>query len=233
MGEVEPFSSPDGHKFFASERPAGVHVGLNSLSPEILAGKRLVVFGCGYVGTAVALEAQARGLAVTALTRNTASAVVLREQGMETVVADLADESWHEQVPATPDFALNCVSGGGGGLDDYQRSYVRGMESIVRWAEAAGSVGTLVYTSSTSVYPQGGGGRIDESAPTEEAGERGQVLLAAERALSRAQGVANRWFILRLAGIYGPGRHYLLDPSAPRSGLQSWRRPARRTKSTT
>ena len=46
-------------------------------------GKRLVVFGCGYVGGAVAREARERGMRVTALTRNAAKAIPLREAGIE------------------------------------------------------------------------------------------------------------------------------------------------------
>lgn len=179
---------------------------------ENLAGKRLVIFGCGYIGTAVALEAVARGARVTALTRNAASAVVLREQGIETVVADLAGEGWHGQIPGAPEFALNCVSSGGGGIQGYRHSYVGGMASILAWAQRRGPVGTLLYTSSTSVYPQGDGATIDETAPT-GGGERATLLLEAEtrlRAAGGAGGAAARWFILRLAGIYGPGRHHFV-----------------------
>jgi nucleoside-diphosphate-sugar epimerase len=174
-------------------------------------GKHLVVLGCGYVGTAVAAGGVARGLRVTALTRNAARAANLREQGIETIVADLATDEWHERVPAAPDFALDCVSSGGGGLETYHRSYVGGMASIAAWAQRRGAVGTFVYTSSTSVYPQAGGERVDEASPTAGAGERGQVLLEAERLLREARGAWQRWFILRLAGIYGPGRHHLLE----------------------
>lgn len=173
--------------------------------------RNLVVFGCGYVGTAVALQAIARGVHVTALTRNHASATVLREQGIDTVVADLADDGWHGAMPACPELVLNCVSSGSAGLDGYRRSYIDGMRSIVAWARRYGPVGTLIYTSSTSVYPQGGGEQVDETAPTEGAGERGALLREAEQVLQFAEGACGRWFILRLAGIYGPGRHYLLD----------------------
>jgi nucleoside-diphosphate-sugar epimerase len=80
------------------------------------------------------------------------------------------------------------------------------MGSILAWAQRAGAAGTLIYTSSTSVYPQGEGATIDETAAT-GGGERATVLLAAEERL-RAAGA--RWFILRLAGIYGPGRHHFV-----------------------
>jgi len=126
-------------------------------------------------------------------------------------VADLAGQAWHERIIGAPDFALNCVSSGGGGLAGYRRSYVEGMASIVAWTRARGPIGTLVYTSSTSVYPQGDGARVDEHSPTDGAAERGRVLLEAEAVLRAGVGAWERWFVLRLAGIFGPGRHALLE----------------------
>ncbi len=177
------------------------------------AGKRLVIFGCGYVGGEMARQGVARGMDVTALTRNPATAAALRAAGVSEVVeADLATEAWHARIAGGGEFVLNAVSSGGGGMESYRRSYLDGMESIVRWAEARGGVGTLVYTSSTSVYPQDGGVTVDEAAPTDGVGERGEVLLAAERVLRETPMAAvRRWFILRLAGIYGPGRMHLVE----------------------
>ena len=178
---------------------------------DSLSGKRLVVFGCGYVGTAVATWASSVGIRVTALTRNESSAVVLRESGIDAVVADLASRTWHERIAGAPELALNCVSSGGGGIEAYRHSYLAGMESIVAWAHAGGPVGTFVYTSSTSVYPQGEGATVDETLPAGTPTERGQILLQTEAVLRSSVDAAQRWFVLRLAGIYGPGRHYLLE----------------------
>jgi len=177
---------------------------------ESIRGKRLVILGCGYVGTVVAREAQALGMRVEALTRNPDRAAALAGFGAAAVVADLATDTWHKRIEPGADFVLNCVSPGGGGVDGYRRSCVGGMRSILSWAER-GAVGTLVYTSSTSVYPQTGGMVVNETAPTEGAGDNGRILLEAEGLLQRAGPACGRWFILRLAGIYGPGRHHLLD----------------------
>ena len=175
-------------------------------------GRHLVIFGCGYVGAAVARWAASVGLRVTALTRNAASAVVLREVGITAVVADLAGRAWHDDIAPAPEFAINCVSSGGGGAEGYRHSYLEGTESIVAWAASRGSIGTFLYTSSTAVYPQGGGVAVDESAPLTATSDRVQVLLDAEARVQSATGKAwRRWFILRLAGIYGPGRHHLLE----------------------
>ena len=175
------------------------------------AGKRLVIFGCGYIGGAVARAARERGARVTALTRNAATAAALRGRGVDVIESDLAGDDWHARIPGAPEFLLNCVSGGGGGLESYRDSYVRGMRSIVAWAQRAGAAGTAVYTSSSSVYPQGDGARLDENAETTGGGERAEVLLEAETILRAAAGAWRRWFVLRLVGIYGPGRHYLLE----------------------
>ena len=180
-----------------------------SMAPT-LANKRLTIFGCGYVGAAVAREACQAGLRVETLTRNPGRAAELAAMGVHTVVADLATDTWHGRLAPGADLVLNCVSSGGGGLDGYRRSYVEGMRSLLAWAQRD-PAGTIVYTSSTSVYPQVGGVVVDEEAPTEGAGETGRILLEAEELLRRGSGACGRWFILRLAGIYGPERHHLLD----------------------
>ena len=175
---------------------------------EKFSGRRLVVFGAGFVGGELARQALARGMRVTALTRNAEKAAALARLGAEAIEADLAGDGWHARVAGAADFVVNCVGAGGGGLAGYRRSYVGGMRSVSAWAARA-AAGTLVYTSSTSVYPQDGGVRVDETAPTEAADEAGKILLEAE---ALARGCAcGRWFILRLAGLYGPGRHRLLD----------------------
>ncbi len=186
---------------------------MTTLAHGNFAGKRLVIFGCGYVGGAVARQAVERGMSVTALTRNPAKAAALRAAGVgEVIEADLAGDAWHARIPGGAEFVVNAVSSGGGGLEGYRRSYVDGMKSIVGWAERNGGVGTLVYTGSTSVYPQDGGVTVDETAPTDGVGEHGEVLLTAERVLREAPATAvRRWIVLRLAGIYGPGRMHLVE----------------------
>ena len=198
---------------------------------DISTKPRLVVFGAGYVGAAVACAGLARGLRVTALTRNPAKAADLAAAGVETVVADLAGAAWHGRIASDADYVVNCVGSGGGGAEGYRHSYLRGMRSLLAWAEG-GRPGTMVYTSSTSVYPQDGGVRVDDDAAVGGGGATAGVLLEAEELLrtwARADGPpmsgvqasrggdtpptfhGRRAFILRLAGIYGPGRHHLLD----------------------
>lgn len=180
---------------------------------ETLGGQRLVIFGCGYLGTALAHAAARGGARVTGLTRNPARAAELAAAGIEPIVAELGSNDWHARIAGGPDWVVNCVSASEFSVEAYRQAYVAGMESILAWARSAPRpIGTFVYTSSTGVYPQGGGVIVDESAPTDGAGPTGRVLAEAEQLLRTAPAAhVRRSFVLRLAGLYGPGRHALLD----------------------
>ncbi|HEU5079368.1 MAG TPA: NAD-dependent epimerase/dehydratase family protein [Opitutaceae bacterium] len=174
-------------------------------------GKRLVIFGAGYVGTALAASALEAGAHVVALTRNHETAHALAAIGASTIQAEVDSHEWHDRIEKM-DMVVNCVSSAGGGIAGYEKSYVNGASSILAWLEKTGGTESLVYTSSTSVYPQVSG-VVDETSSTAEATGSAKLLLEAEALLlgSVACGKAVRATILRLAGIYGPGRHHLLD----------------------
>jgi nucleoside-diphosphate-sugar epimerase len=184
---------------------------ISTNAPGNLSGKRLVVFGAGYVGGELARQAAAAGVRVTALTRNEEKARAFSAEGIEAVVADLASDAWHGEIAGGADFVVNCVSGGGAGIEGYRRSYLEGMRSVAGWLMATGGAGATVYTSSTSVYPQDGGVRVDEMAAVDRNGEKPRVLVEAEELLVGLPRDAGRRTVLRLAGIYGPGRHHLLE----------------------
>ena len=142
---------------------------------------------------------------------------MLRAMGVHEVVqADLHEAGWHNQVAGNYRAIVNCVSSAGGGLEGYRLSYLEGQMRILEWA-AKQNTESYIYTSSSSVYPQDGGVIVDEEADTSGAPPTGQVLLESECCLAEAA-VARSWYVLRLAGIYGPGRHYLLDQLRDGSG---------------
>lgn len=168
------------------------------------------IFGCGYVGTALARHLMAAGIRVGALTRNAEKAARLRDLGLSQVIeADLDSRDWHRAIAGRYTGVVNCVSSAGGGLAGYRQSYLEGQRSILRWAQDQ-AIEAYVYTSSTSVYPQDGGATVDETSATDAAPPTGRVVRESEVLLESAA-FLKRCYVLRLAGIYGPGRHYLLD----------------------
>ena len=155
---------------------------------DIFSGKQLLILGAGYVGAATADAFQHLGGRVSALTRNPIKAAELRLRGMETITSELTSSDWHDQLSKHPEFILNCVSSGGGGTEGYRRSYLEGASSIVQWGRGTHQTGHLVYTGSTSVYPQGEGKVVDESMPTDAAEDRTRILMETEETLRQWSG---------------------------------------------
>jgi nucleoside-diphosphate-sugar epimerase len=85
---------------------------------------------------------------------------------------------------------------------------------LARFAQAIGAMKRLrsvVYLSTIGVYGDHGGAWVEETSRTTPRSERGRARLVAEsqwRALGASMQIPVH--ILRLAGIYGPGRNLLL-----------------------
>jgi nucleoside-diphosphate-sugar epimerase len=178
---------------------------------QFLKGKALVVFGCGYLGGAVARLAKAGGAEVWGVTRNAERIAELKAAGIHAVEADLLDKRWRVRVPDRADFVLNSISASTQDADGYRRSYIDGNKAIATWAYQ-GHCAHFIYCSSTGVYAQGGGREVDETAPLHGGGDRAELLRLGEDAACRIK--SDVLTVARLAGIYGPGRHHFLNTVA-------------------
>jgi len=180
------------------------------MTNDTFQGKTALILGCGYVGCATGRALADAGAKITALTRNADRAAEAESFAEKVIQTDLDSADWHNQIEPTQDFVLDCVSSAGGGLDGYHKSYIGGMESILHWA-ANGQLGTFVYTSATSVYPQSDGQVVTEDDVPAELSASGALLRQTEQLVEKEQSAWRRAFVLRLGAIYGPERHYLLD----------------------
>ena len=172
--------------------------------------KKLLILGYGYLGEYVARSALERGWKVIGVTRNPERVEALEEMGGVGFRGNVNEDEWHGVADTSFDFVLNCVSSAGNGLEGYRVSYVEGNRSLASWMEAVGFEGRAVYTSSVSVYPDAEGSLLDEECVRPPDTERGRVMLESEAIFLGVGGEASKC-VLRLGGIYGPGRGMLLN----------------------
>lgn len=169
---------------------------------------RVLIVGCGYVGLPLGAELARRGHEVFGLRRS--AAAELQAAGIQPLLADITRRDSLEQLPRDFDWVVNCAASGGGGADDYRQLYLAGNRNLVAWL-ADSPPQKFVYTSSTGVYGQNDGSLVTESSPAEPEADTAKVLREAENLLLDAAAQKNfPAVILRVAGIYGPGRGYLL-----------------------
>lgn len=174
--------------------------------------RAIFIFGCGYLGSHLAKVLIEQGYSVGALTRNKQTAHKLLAIGaQEVIVSQIESEDWHSMIKKDYTIILNCVSSAGGGIDGYRKSYLEGQRSVLNWLKGK-VVETYIYTSSTSVYPSDSGEWVDEASETISGTKcPASILVESEKAILENSSLFKNYFILRLSGIYGPGRHYLLD----------------------
>ena len=81
-----------------------------------------------------------------------------------------------------------------------------------RQAIAASKISRIVYLSTLGVYGDARGGWVDETTPPDPAVSRGEARITAENGwMELAQPPKRMVFVLRLAGIYGPGRNAIAN----------------------
>ena len=173
--------------------------------------KKITILGCGYLGKKLASSCLDLGWKVSAFTRNKNTATELTDLGVHHVVTGkLEERDWHSQIDGKQDYIVNCVGASSPTLEGYQQSYLQGMKSVSNWLSHQQN-STFIFTSSTSVYPQSDGEVVDEDSGHGKVSARGQVLLDAEEVCMGQNTESRKCFVLRLAGLYGPGRHLLID----------------------
>lgn len=169
------------------------------------ASPSLLIAGCGDVGSRLAVRMLEAGWPVHGLRRN-ASAL---PGGVLPVAGDL-------EAPARPqawpqgqlDYLVYCAAATRHDEPGYRSAYVEGLRHVLAWLEQSGQrPRRLLFVSSSGVYAQADGQWVDEDSPAEAESYSGRIMLEAER-LARSSGIPAT--VVRLTGIYGPGREWLL-----------------------
>jgi nucleoside-diphosphate-sugar epimerase len=158
------------------------------------------IVGCGYVGTRLARQYLVRGRPVTGLVRTQEGVARLAEAGIQGVRRDLAVDDL-EDLGFADARVFHCAPPPSGGTCDLHT------RRLVETFERAGHPRRVVYLSTTGVYGDCAGSWVDETYPALPVADRSRRRWDAEETL-RGWSVASgrELVILRVAGIYGPGR---------------------------
>ncbi|MCX7081473.1 MAG: NAD-dependent epimerase/dehydratase family protein, partial [Pseudomonas sp.] len=165
----------------------------------------VLIAGCGDVGSRFATQLLVENWLVYGLRRN----ISRLPAGVVGVAGDLFNEQCPADWPtAKVDYLVYCAAATEHDEAGYRAAYVEGLQHVLGWLKQCGQQPKrLLFVSSSSVYGQQTGEWIDESSPTEANGYSGRLMLEAEQVALHSGIPAS---LVRLTGIYGPGREWLL-----------------------
>ena len=166
---------------------------------------RVLIAGCGYVGAALAECLVAEGHVVWGLRRDPKGL----PPAVRPLAADLTDPGTLRNLPSSLELVFYTAAPDR--LDDaaYRSIYVDGLLHVLDALQHQGQKPRRVFfTSSTVVYAQSGGEWVDEASATEPTHFSGMHMLEAEGLVRSGPFPAT---VLRLGGIYGPGRVGLIE----------------------
>ena len=162
----------------------------------------VVIAGCGDVGTEAGLRYVDAGRSVLGLRR---SPQVLPDSfGSQAI--DLSTE-----VPVLPPdtgIVVLATSAAGRSEEAYRAAYVdTALNMLTAIERGCDRPPRVLFISSTAVYDVDDGSRVDEDTPARPATPTASLMLDAENTL---RGALDDVVVLRLGGIYGPGRGRLI-----------------------
>lgn len=162
----------------------------------------ILIAGCGDLGTEVGLRFAALGHRVVGLRRSAHRLPA----GISGQSIDLSVD--RPVVPRDTEIVVVAMAAGTRSPEAYRAAYVDTLRNLLdSLDEAQVTPRRFLMVSSTALYDVTDGRWVDENTPASATSGTAAVLLEAEQLLRSRNRSA---VVLRLAGIYGPGRERLI-----------------------
>ena len=162
-----------------------------------MGNEKALIVGCGYIGRRLAARLPGP---VTGLVRSGASEERLWQEGIIPLCCDLEQEVTSPLPTRNAHVWYLAPPPRAGTRDTHLRHFLQALEH-------SGQPRRLVLISTTGVYGDCQGAWVDESRPPAPVADRARRRLDAEQQLQRwGEETGGEWVILRVAGIYGPGK---------------------------
>ena len=166
---------------------------------------KVLIIGCGDLGTAIATRLHQSGHEVIGVRL---SSQVL-PHAMQTIQADVTlPNTLNPLETLHPDIIIYCVAASASNDESYLAHYVTGLKNILATQANNQALQHAFFVSSTRVYGQATLEILDENTPAMPADFGGERLLEAENVL---KDLPCKSTSMRLSGIYGKGRLYLVN----------------------
>ncbi|MBW4646367.1 MAG: SDR family oxidoreductase [Goleter apudmare HA4340-LM2] len=163
------------------------------------------IIGCGYVGYAVAqFWRQNQNFIVTATTTTPERVPQLKAVAHNVAVTLGSDLEGLKAALHNQDVVLLSVGAKSATL--YEETYLQTAKNLVAVLPQFPSIKQLIYTGSYAVYGDKKGAVVDEKTIATPSNNNGEILRETEEILLSAASTNLHVCILRLGGIYGPGR---------------------------
>ena len=165
----------------------------------------VLIAGCGDIGSRLATQLLNKGWQVYGLRRS----IERLPAGVTGIAGDLFSEQCPAQWPTGQiDYVVYSAAATDHDEAGYQAAYVDGLTHTLAWLKQNGQQPKrLLFVSSSGVYGQKNGEWVDEMSPAQATSYSGRIMLEAERVASKSGIPAST---VRLTGIYGPGREWML-----------------------
>jgi len=159
----------------------------------------VLIVGCGYVGRRVAALHLARGEPVVGLVRGAASAQALERDGIAAIGTDL--DGSPADLPTRGERVYYFAPPPESGTTDPR------LAAFLAGLARSGQPRRIVYIGTTGIYGDCHGEWVDESRPANPSVDRAHRRWDAEcRLRDWSATTGGELVVLRVAGIYGPGR---------------------------
>ena len=176
---------------------------------------RVLIAGCGVLGSALALKLAQDGHRVYGLKRDTSTLPL----GVEAVEADLTRPETLANLPRDIDRLVFMPTPGKRDQAAYESIFHDGWRNL--WNSLKCLPARTILISSTAVYGQSDGSIVNEETLAEPARFNGEALLQMEQL---AADCTDDLVVARVSGIYGPGREGMIRLAAS-TGLEIQKSP--------
>lgn len=165
---------------------------------------RIFVLGGGYIGLMLLKQWKNSSDIFWVSTTTAEKLPKLAERSEKAFLLQGDDEELLKDVTNQCDGIVVCVAPGRD--QDYKKTYLRTAQALMKSIASRTKPLYILYTSSTSVYGDHQGRVVKEDAPCLALSDKARLLCETENTYLSCKNAAVSVCVLRLAGIYGPGR---------------------------